>query len=158
MRALPITAGDQGDPPGPDRIQCRRRDTPEYVAVILAATRGTRLFPLTSSDDGGGVPKHLLPVSPLNPGGSVGGGVGVGMSTPLGRLLSRVHGAGFDVVVVAVHADDDATVPYLLGGGNAPGGGLDVAAAGIASGTGMCATIEPENGDHRGRGMIRPWS
>jgi dTDP-glucose pyrophosphorylase len=85
--------------------------------VILAATCGTRLFPLTSSDDGGGVPKHLLPVSPLNPGG-VGGGGGGGMSTPLGWLLSRVQGAGINVVVVAVHTDGDATVPYLLGGGS----------------------------------------
>ena len=84
--------------------------------MILAATLGTRLSPLTLSNNGGGIPKHLLPISPLNLGG-IGGGGGGGMSTPLGRLLSRVQGAGFDVVIVAVHANNDAMVPYLLGGG-----------------------------------------
>ena len=122
----------RSSPPSPPGGGRRRRSRdPEYVAVILAATRGTRLFPLTSSDDGGGVPKHLLPVSPLNPGG-VGVGGGGGMSTPLGRLLSRVQGAGFDVVIVAVHANNNAMVPHLLGGENVPGGWFNVAAAGIA--------------------------
>ena len=115
--------------------------------MILALTRSTCLFPLTLSNNGGGIPKHLLPISPLNLGG-IGGGGGGGMSTPLGRLLSRVQGAGFDVVIVAVHANNDAMVPYLLGGGGAPRGWFNVAAAGIASGTGMCATIETENGDY----------
>ena len=38
---------------------------PEYVAIILAATQGARLFPLTSEYPDG-TPKHLLPISPLN--------------------------------------------------------------------------------------------
>ncbi|KAL3763874.1 hypothetical protein ACHAW5_000420 [Stephanodiscus triporus] len=129
-----------------DRDHRRRGDDPEYVAIILAATRGSRLYPLTSGggggdddddddddvDDigGGGRTKHLLPVSPLRtaPGDDGrdrdddddddddddGGGT---LSTPLGRLLSRVHVAGFDVVVVAIRSSDDVTVPCMLGWG-----------------------------------------
>ncbi|KAL7473958.1 hypothetical protein ACHAXS_014297 [Conticribra weissflogii] len=51
---------------------------PEYIAIILAATQGARLFPLTSEFPSG-VPKHLLPLLPLRPsdddhGGTVGSG------------------------------------------------------------------------------------
>jgi hypothetical protein len=38
---------------------------PEYISIILASTQGARLFPLTSEYPNG-VPKHLLPISPLN--------------------------------------------------------------------------------------------
>ena len=67
---------------------------PEYVALILAATQGARLFPLTSAYPDG-APKHLLPLSPLNPstGGDAdgsegnGGGARGGGAPLLQRLL-----------------------------------------------------------------------
>lgn len=83
---------------------------PEYIAIILASTQGTRLFPLTSEYPG--LPKHLLPISPLcNP--SVDNSAHDGLSTPLQRLLHKTHEAGFPLVVIAIHKDDTATVPYL---------------------------------------------
>ena len=66
----------------------------DSVAVILAATVGSRLFPVTSLDD----PKHLLPLA------------GVPILT---RLLSQIHAAGFVECVVAIAQDDRATVPLL---------------------------------------------
>ena len=91
-------------------------DDPEYVAIILAATLGTRLFPLTSPPHG--TPKHLLPISPLLGGGGGGGGgaEGQGMSTPIDRLLGKIYDCGiFELVIIVIHAKDELTIPYLLG-------------------------------------------
>mmetsp|Transcript_30414 Transcript_30414/g.64377 ORF Transcript_30414/g.64377 Transcript_30414/m.64377 type:complete len:787 (-) Transcript_30414:109-2469(-) len=102
---------------------------PEYIAVILAATQGARLFPLTSEYPQG-VPKHLLPLSPLNPSSSTSasasisgdetnnnGGHGGGGAPLLQRLLIRTYESGFEMVVVAIHEEDHLTVPFLLGRG-----------------------------------------
>ena len=83
---------------------------PEYIAIILAATEGARLFPLTSEFPGG-VPKHLLPISPLNTSSSSGGA----SATLLQRLLVRAYESGFEMVVIAIHKEDNVTIPYLLG-------------------------------------------
>ena len=83
---------------------------PEYIAIILAATEGARLFPLTSEFPGG-VPKHLLPISPLNTSSSSGGA----SATLLQRLLVRTYESGFEMVVIAIHKEDNVTIPYLLG-------------------------------------------
>jgi len=82
---------------------------PEYVAIILAATQGARLFPLTSEYPHG-VPKHLLPISPLS-----GGGDDDGACPLLQRLLVKTYESGFEMVVVAIHNEDSMTVPFLLG-------------------------------------------
>ena len=96
-------------------------DDPEYIAIILAASQGARLFPLTSEYPHG-VPKHLLPLSPLNPTG----GTGTGGAPLLQRLLIKTYESGFDMVVVAIHKEDEMTVPFLLGkgieGGNSSAG------------------------------------
>lgn len=76
---------------------------PEYIAIILASTQGTRLFPLTSEYPG--LPKHLLPYSPLTSGD--------GLSTPLQRLLLKTCEAGFELAIVAIHKEDTLTIPYL---------------------------------------------
>ena len=73
-----------------------RAPSVEFVAVVLAASTGARLFPLTSGDH----PKHLLPV----------GGIPL-----LARLLSVLHDAGFTHVVVGVASDDNATAEMLKG-------------------------------------------
>ncbi|KAL3770363.1 hypothetical protein ACHAWU_003583 [Discostella pseudostelligera] len=88
---------------------------PEYIAIILAATQGARLFPLTSEYPNG-VPKHLLPISPLNPTPSNASTAGAGASaTLLQRLLVRTYDSGFEMVVIAIHKEDNATIPFLLG-------------------------------------------
>ncbi|KAL9189645.1 hypothetical protein ACHAXT_009320 [Thalassiosira profunda] len=93
---------------------------PEYVALILAATQGARLFPLTSEYPDG-APKHLLPISPLNPsaGEDAGGSDGTrgGGAPLLLRLLVRTYESGFDMAVVAVHKEDTSTVPFLTASG-----------------------------------------
>lgn len=81
---------------------------PEYIAIILAATQGARLFPLTSEFPSG-IPKHLLPISPLKSGGIA------GSATLLQRLLVKTHQSGFEMVVIAIHNEDNMTIPYLLG-------------------------------------------
>jgi len=68
---------------------------PEYIAIILAATQGARLFPLTSEFPSG-VPKHLLPLLPLRPSvddGSItrGGSVGGNSSGKEGEGESRIN-------------------------------------------------------------------
>lgn len=89
-----------------------KRCDPEYIAVILAASQGARLYPLTSEYPEG-VPKHLLPLSPLNP--SCGDENGSGAATLLQRLLIKTYDSGFEMVVIAIHKDDTQTVPFLLG-------------------------------------------
>lgn len=89
-----------------------KRCDPEYIAVILAASQGARLYPLTSEYPDG-VPKHLLPLSPLNP--SCGDENGSGAATLLQRLLLKTYDSGFEMVVIAIHKDDTQTVPFLLG-------------------------------------------
>ena len=89
-----------------------KRCDPEYIAIILAASQGARLYPLTSEYPQG-VPKHLLPLSPLNP--SCGGGSTEGAATLLQRLLIKTYDSGFEMVVIAIHKDDTQTIPFLLG-------------------------------------------
>jgi hypothetical protein len=95
-----------------------KRCDPEYIAVILAATQGARLYPLTSEYPRG-VPKHLLPLSPLNPScGGVHSGdennCGGGAATLLQRLLLKTYDSGFEMVVIAIHKEDTQTIPFLL--------------------------------------------
>ena len=89
-----------------------KRCDPEYIAIILAASQGARLYPLTSEYPQG-VPKHLLPLSPLNP--SCGSGSTVGAATLLQRLLIKTYDSGFEMTVIAIHKDDAQTIPFLLG-------------------------------------------
>jgi translation initiation factor eIF-2B subunit gamma len=70
--------------------------SPEFVAVVLAASTGARLFPLTSREH----PKHLLPV----------GGIPI-----LARLLSVLHATGFTQLVICVTSDDSTTAGMLRG-------------------------------------------
>ncbi|GKY96701.1 hypothetical protein MPSEU_000629600 [Mayamaea pseudoterrestris] len=73
----------------------------DSVAVILAATVGTRLFPMVSPE----LPKHLLPVA----------GVSI-----IKRLLHQIQTAGFVECVIVIAPDDKVTIPALLqqqGGG-----------------------------------------
>lgn len=69
-------------------------DVPEFAAVILAATTGARLFPLTSPD----MPKHLLPIA--------------GVPAVL-RLLHSVAASGFTQCVVALASSDSTTMALL---------------------------------------------
>jgi NDP-sugar pyrophosphorylase family protein len=66
----------------------------ESVAVILAATVGSRLFPMTSPQ----LPKHLLPVA--------------GVPNII-RLLKQVQSIGFSECVVALAVDDAVTIPVV---------------------------------------------
>eukprot|EP00591_Stephanopyxis_turris_P007127 CAMPEP_0195531802 /NCGR_PEP_ID=MMETSP0794_2-20130614/36353_1 /TAXON_ID=515487 /ORGANISM="Stephanopyxis turris, Strain CCMP 815" /LENGTH=752 /DNA_ID=CAMNT_0040663735 /DNA_START=10 /DNA_END=2265 /DNA_ORIENTATION=+ len=124
---------------------CSSPATPEFVSVILAATPGARLYPLTtqspsrsnsgeaatstgaqqdgqkeSADNdyiGGGRPKHLLPV---------------GGEPIVTRLIHTVKQSGFSYCVVAVgggsgEEDDD-------GGGGGGGGGNAGASTATATG------------------------
>lgn len=68
------------------------RTHPRACALILAATHGSRLFPMTSSE----MPKHLLPIA--------------GVPCIL-RLLESL--AFIPQIIVALSADDSATVPLL---------------------------------------------
>jgi molybdopterin-guanine dinucleotide biosynthesis protein A len=65
---------------------------PRVCALVLAASKGSRLFPMTSSE----MPKHLLPIAGI-PG--------------ILRLLESL--AYLPQIVVAVSADDSETVPLL---------------------------------------------
>ncbi|KAL7488982.1 hypothetical protein ACHAW6_014570 [Cyclotella cf. meneghiniana] len=86
------------------------RSDPEYIGIILAATSGSRLFPLTSEYPNG-IPKHLIPSSPLSASGAA-----AGLATPLQRLLIKTFEAGFELVVLAIHKEDSKTIPYLIDG------------------------------------------
>jgi len=67
---------------------------PEFTAIILAATTGARLFPMTSPE----TPKHTLPVA----------GVPVVL-----RLLHSVAASGFTQCVVALASIDKITQNLL---------------------------------------------
>ena len=126
-------------PPSPAQ-QC----DPEYIAIILAATQGARLFPLTSEYPHG-VPKHLLPVSPINKVHvSSGNTCGVGGAPPLQRLLIRTYESGFELVVVAVHSEDKLTVPFLLGRGIA-GDNESKTGDSSATSSGLCKLLTKEH-------------
>jgi len=92
-----------------------KRCDPEYIAVILAASQGARLYPLTSEYPEG-VPKHLLPLSPLNPAACGDESNSSGAASLLQRLLLKTYDSGFEMAVVAIHKDDMQTFPFLLGG------------------------------------------
>ena len=68
--------------------------TPEFTAVILAATTGARLFPMTSTE----TPKHLLPIA------------GVPLIV---RLLHSVAASGFAQCIVALASSDSTTMTLL---------------------------------------------
>ena len=67
---------------------------PENVAVVLASSVGSRLFPVTSSQ----LPKHMLPVA----------GIPV-----ISRLMTAIQNCGFQECVVLLSHDDKVTIPYL---------------------------------------------
>jgi CTP:molybdopterin cytidylyltransferase MocA len=67
---------------------------PEFTAVILAATTGARLFPMTSPD----APKHLMPVA--------------GVPCVV-RLLHSVAASGFTNLVVALASSDTTSMSIL---------------------------------------------
>ena len=67
----------------------------EFVAVVLAATVGTRLFPLTDSSS---IPKHLLEVAGL---------------PILQRLLHQLESSGFVECVVAISHEDQHTIEFI---------------------------------------------
>lgn len=101
---------------------------PEYIAIILAPTQGARLFPLTSEYPHG-VPKHLLPISPLNPSSGDASG-SVGAVPLLQRLLIKTYESGFEMAVIAINGEDEMTVPFLLG---------------KEEGVGLCKMLSKEN-------------
>ena len=68
---------------------------PEFVAVVLASSIGTRLYPMSSDD----VPKHMLPV------------VGIPI---LFRLLQALEVCGFIETVVTLRHDDSVTREAFL--------------------------------------------
>lgn len=63
---------------------------PRVCAVILAGTKGSRLFPMTSSSD---MPKHLLPVA--------------GVPSILRLIQGLVN---FPEIVIAIHNEDTQTL------------------------------------------------
>ena len=67
---------------------------PEYVAVVLASSTGSRLFPVTSSS----LPKHMMPIC------------GIPVVT---RLLSTIEASGFQECVVVLAPDDKSTIPHF---------------------------------------------
>ena len=71
----------------------------EYVAVILAGSIGTRLYPVTTDEDDNNIPKHLLPVA----------GIPI-----LLRLLSSIELCGFVQCVLLLKDDDTSTMDVLL--------------------------------------------
>ncbi len=70
---------------------------PRACAVILASSKGSRLFPMTTRE----IPKHLLPVGGL---------------PSIVRLLESL--SSFSQIVIAVAEDDTKTLPTLLGTNN----------------------------------------
>ena len=99
----------------------------EFVAVILAATSGARLFPLTSISPGSNYPTSpsSLSSSPAQGGGEATGSVSSPTVPykhllPLGgvpillRLIHSVYAAGFCECVLVLAAEDTATLPSLL--------------------------------------------
>ena len=68
------------------------RTHPRACALVLATTKGSRLFPVTTNE----TPKHLLPIA--------------GIPCIL-RLLDDL--ATFENIVVAISAEDDVTIPTI---------------------------------------------
>ena len=68
---------------------------PRACAVILASSKGSRLFPMTARD----IPKHILPVAGI---------------PSIVRLLESLS-PSFSQIVIAVADDDTNTLPTLLG-------------------------------------------
>jgi NDP-sugar pyrophosphorylase family protein len=79
-----------------------READPEFVAVVLAATVGTRLLPLTSfkREAAGATPKHLLPIA--------------GVPNMI-RLLKCLHHSSFERIVLVLSEQDEVTLPVLQG-------------------------------------------
>lgn len=70
---------------------------PRACAVVLASSKGSRLFPMTTTD----IPKHLLPVAGI---------------PSIVRLLESL--SAFPQIVIAVAEDDTKTLATLLGTNN----------------------------------------
>mmetsp|Transcript_13378 Transcript_13378/g.37665 ORF Transcript_13378/g.37665 Transcript_13378/m.37665 type:complete len:579 (-) Transcript_13378:1680-3416(-) len=70
---------------------------PRACAVVLASSKGSRLFPMTTKD----IPKHLLPVAGI---------------PSIVRLLESLW--AFSQIVIAIAEDDTKTLPTLLGTNN----------------------------------------
>ena len=68
---------------------------PEFVAVILASSTGSRLFPITSAES---LPKHMMPIC----------GIPV-----VARLLMTLEACRFQQCVLVLAAEDNVTVSYL---------------------------------------------
>jgi NDP-sugar pyrophosphorylase family protein len=66
----------------------------EFVAVLLASSVGSKLFPITSTE----FPKHMLPVA----------GISV-----ISRLLMAIEASGFQDCVVVIARDDELTMSSL---------------------------------------------
>lgn len=76
-----------------------READPEFVAVVLAATVGTRLLPLTSfKREAGGTPKHLLPIAGV---------------PNLVRLLKCLQHSSLEKIVLVLSEQDLVTLPVL---------------------------------------------
>jgi hypothetical protein len=84
---------------------------PRACAVVLASSKGSRLFPMTTTD----IPKHLLPVAGI---------------PSIVRLLESL--SAFSQIVIAVEGDDTKTLPTLLGTNN----NTDKAVASLVKGPG----------------------
>ncbi len=72
---------------------------PEFTAVILAATCGSRLYPLTIDDYDDYLPKHLLPLAgrPI-----------------LHHLLEKLQQSNLQHVIIAISSIDKVTIPNLI--------------------------------------------
>ena len=68
--------------------------SPEFVAVVLASSTGSRLFPVTSES----LPKHMMPIC----------GIPV-----VARLLMTLEACRFQECVLVLAAEDKVTVPHL---------------------------------------------
>jgi NDP-sugar pyrophosphorylase family protein len=85
----------------PAAVSLFREADPEFVVVVLAATVGTRLLPLTSfKREAGGTPKHLLPIAGV---------------PNLIRLLKGLQHSSFERIVLVLSEQDEATWPVLHG-------------------------------------------
>jgi translation initiation factor eIF-2B subunit gamma len=76
-------------------ISLFRESDPEFVAVVLAATVGTRLLPLTSFK---ATPKHLLPIAGV---------------PNLIRLLKCLQQSRFEKIVLVLSEEDEVTLSVI---------------------------------------------
>ena len=79
----------------PSNISLFREADPEFVAVVLAATVGSRLFPLTQH---GSLLKHLLPLAGV---------------PNIVRLLKCLQSSEFPMIAMVLSQEDTVTVPLL---------------------------------------------